>query len=91
MPPVTTVSGCGDLVASPVPVSTRAIPVDNVTYNVPSALMAIPFASLDEINFRRDAIGSRTLEAKLRFTLYLNDVPAVAQRHVAPDLQGSRQ
>lgn len=54
-------------------------------------LLAIPFASLDEINFRRDAIGSRTLEAKLHFTLYLNDVPAVAQRHVAPDLQGSRQ
>lgn len=34
-------------------------------------LLAIPFASLDEISFKRDAIGSRMLEAKLRFTLYL--------------------
>lgn len=36
-------------------------------------LLAIPFASLDEMNFKRDAIANRTLEARLRFTLYLND------------------
>ncbi|MGO4330873.1 hypothetical protein AB4Z48_23360 [Cupriavidus sp. 2TAF22] len=39
-------------------------------------LLAIPFASLDEITFRRDAIGSGTLEARLRFTLHLKDMPA---------------
>jgi hypothetical protein len=34
-------------------------------------LLAIPFASLDELNFKRDAINNATLEAKLRFTFYL--------------------
>lgn len=34
-------------------------------------LLAIPFASLDEMSFKREAIGSNTLEAKLRFSLYL--------------------
>ena len=37
-------------------------------------LLAIPFASLDEMNFKRDAIGSSTLEAKLHFTVYLADM-----------------
>jgi hypothetical protein len=36
-------------------------------------LIAIPFASLDEMSFKRDAISSNTLEAKLRITLYLGD------------------
>jgi hypothetical protein len=36
-------------------------------------LLAIPFASLDEISFKRDEIASNTLEAKLHFTLYLAD------------------
>jgi hypothetical protein len=35
------------------------------------ALRAIPFASLDEISFRRDAIGDATVEARVRLTLYL--------------------
>jgi hypothetical protein len=39
------------------------------------ALRAIPFASLDEISFRRDAIGDPAVEARLRLTLYLKDVP----------------
>ncbi|MGZ3240985.1 MAG: hypothetical protein ACXWJK_11630 [Burkholderiaceae bacterium] len=38
-------------------------------------LLSIPFASLDEMNFKRDTIANRTLEAKLRFTLYLTDTP----------------
>lgn len=42
-------------------------------------LLTIPFASLDEISFKRDAIGSRTLEAKLRITLYLADAAALRQ------------
>lgn len=39
-------------------------------------LLAIPFASLDEIGFRRDTIANTTLEAKLRFTLYVNETPS---------------
>jgi hypothetical protein len=37
------------------------------------ALRAIPFASLDEISFKRDAIGQASVEARLRLTLYLAD------------------
>jgi hypothetical protein len=36
-------------------------------------LLAIPYASLDEISFKREAIATPTLDAKLRFTLYLAD------------------
>lgn len=39
------------------------------------ALRAIPFASLDDIGFRRDSIGDPVVEARLRLTLYLKDVP----------------
>ncbi|MDB5933927.1 MAG: hypothetical protein JWQ01_1271 [Massilia sp.] len=37
------------------------------------ALRAIPFASLDEISFRRDTIGEPAVEARVRLTLYLAD------------------
>lgn len=43
-----------------------------------AALRAIPFASLDDISFRRDAIGEAQVEARLRLTLYLTDTPADA-------------
>ncbi|MBD8531240.1 MULTISPECIES: hypothetical protein [unclassified Massilia] len=39
------------------------------------ALRAIPFAALDEISFKRDAIGETEVEARLRITLYLLDRP----------------
>jgi hypothetical protein len=39
------------------------------------ALRAIPFASLDEISFKRDAIGQANVEARLRLTLYLAERP----------------
>jgi len=39
-------------------------------------LREMPFASLDEINFKRDAINSPKLDAKLRITLYLVNQPA---------------
>ncbi|MEC5217699.1 hypothetical protein RCH09_002661 [Actimicrobium sp. GrIS 1.19] len=42
-------------------------------------LMVIPFASLDEMNFKREAIGSDVLDAKLRFTLYLAGGPAAQE------------
>lgn len=37
-------------------------------------LLAIPFAALDELRFKREVIASPLLEARLRFTLYLGDV-----------------
>jgi hypothetical protein len=42
-------------------------------------LLAIPFASLDEITFKRDNIANPTLEAKLHLTLFLSGpVPSTA-------------
>jgi hypothetical protein len=38
-----------------------------------STLLALPYASLDEMSFKREAVASGKLEAKLRFTLYLTD------------------
>lgn len=37
------------------------------------ALIAIPYAALDEVQFKRSAIGDTSIEAKLQFTLYLTD------------------
>jgi hypothetical protein len=37
------------------------------------ALSQMPFASLDEVGFRRETIADATVEARLRFTLYLKD------------------
>ena len=37
------------------------------------ALRAIPFAALDEISFKRDAIGEANVEARLRLTFYLTE------------------
>ena len=39
------------------------------------ALRAVPHASLDDVSFRRDAIGIDTVEARLRMTLYLSSSP----------------
>lgn len=36
-------------------------------------LVAIPFASLDQMNFKRDTITNNIVEAQLHFTLYLAD------------------
>ncbi|WP_027864735.1 hypothetical protein [Massilia alkalitolerans] len=36
------------------------------------ALRALPHASLDDVAFRRDAIGSELVEARLRLTLHLS-------------------
>jgi hypothetical protein len=44
------------------------------------ALRAIPFASLDEISFRRDVIGDPAVEARLRLTLYLSGAPEGGER-----------
>ncbi|OEZ67028.1 hypothetical protein JAB5_54660 [Janthinobacterium sp. HH103] len=42
------------------------------------ALRAVPFASLDELSFRREQIADTQLEARLRLTFYLSDTPRVA-------------
>jgi hypothetical protein len=42
------------------------------------ALRAVPFASLDELSFRREQIADAQLEARLRLTFYLTDTPGVA-------------
>ncbi|UVW29955.1 hypothetical protein [Massilia sp. H6] len=39
------------------------------------ALRALPHASLDDVSFRRDAIGVDAVEARLRMTLYLSAAP----------------
>ena len=39
------------------------------------ALAAMPFAALDEVNFRRETITDHVVEARLRFTLYLKEQP----------------
>lgn len=45
-----------------------------------TALRAIPFASLDEISFKRESVTETTVEARLRLTLYMADKPAGALR-----------
>ncbi|WP_426193636.1 hypothetical protein [Massilia sp. DWR3-1-1] len=40
-----------------------------------AALRAIPFASLDDISFKRDSIGQPGVEARVRLTLYLQATP----------------
>ena len=42
------------------------------------ALRAIPFAALDEISFKRDAIGEANVEVRLRLTFYLTERPGAA-------------
>lgn len=39
------------------------------------ALRALPYASLDDVSFKRDNIGDTAVEARLRLTLYLDDAP----------------
>ncbi len=38
-----------------------------------AAMVAMPYAALDEISFKRETIGDATVEARLRLTLYLAD------------------
>ncbi len=38
-----------------------------------AALRSIPYASLDELSFKRETIGDAQIEARLRLTMYLSD------------------
>lgn len=50
-------------------------------------LVAIPFASLDELRFKRESIANKTLEAQLRLTLYLDvKSPAPQVTAIAPEM-----
>jgi len=42
-------------------------------------LLQVPFAALDEINFKRDLVANRNLEARLRFTFYLGDADSIVE------------
>lgn len=44
------------------------------------SLRTIPFASLDNISFKRESIGDSNVEARLRLTLYLSGTPPVGIR-----------
>lgn len=44
------------------------------------SLGAIPFASLDNISFKRESVGDANLEARLHLTLYLSGTPPVVIR-----------
>lgn len=39
------------------------------------ALLRMPFVALDELSFKRESIAENALDAKLTFTVYLNDTP----------------
>lgn len=39
-------------------------------------LLTTPFASLDNLSFKRDTITNNIVETRLQFTLYLNQTPA---------------
>lgn len=41
------------------------------------ALREMPYASLDEISFRRETVENGALDARLRFTLHLKEMPRV--------------
>jgi hypothetical protein len=45
-----------------------------------NVLLAMPYASLDEIDFHRKDIGRAELEARVRFTLHLAGQPNVAAK-----------
>ncbi len=52
------------------------------------SLQQMPFASLDEMNFKREQIANRSLEAKLKFTLYLTETLApIVEENDVPDMK----
>lgn len=51
---------------------------DAIWHFVLEVLQTLPFSALQDINFKRDAIGDAAVSAQVRLTLYLRDVPASA-------------
>ena len=54
-------------------------------------LLAIPFASLDEMSFKRESIASGSLEARLRFTLYLSESDTESLKQGHSDLRSQKE
>lgn len=55
-----------------------------------AALRALPYASLDDIGFRREGVANGVLEARLRFTFHLTDGYAVhPERESAVPAEGT--
>lgn len=52
-------------------------------------LVTIPFSSLDDINFKRDAIASPMLEARVHFTLYFTEKTVTPAQRSERTLQDS--
>ena len=52
-------------------------------------LVTIPFASLDEIGFKREAVAAGALQAKLRFTFHLGDPPVLQMQSELFSMQES--
>lgn len=50
------------------------------------ALRAMPFASLDELSFRREQIADTRLEARLRLTFYLSDALSDAPADIGGEM-----
>lgn len=42
---------------------------------IDAALIAVPVAALDDVNFKRETIGAAQLEARIKFTLFLGTQP----------------
>lgn len=42
---------------------------------IDAALIAVPVAALDDVNFKRETIGTEQLEARIKFTLFLGMQP----------------
>jgi hypothetical protein len=53
-------------------------------------LLSLPYASLDEINFKRRAAGETDIDARLHFTLYLAGPPDYAGGIAATGREGTR-
>lgn len=51
-------------------------------------LREVPFASLDDISFKRDSISSPKADAKMRFTLYLDNARAALGTPTVNSLKG---
>ena len=49
---------------------------------IEQVLLTMPYAAVNELRFKRDAIGNPALEARLRITLFLNDAPGAHAERV---------
>jgi hypothetical protein len=53
-------------------------------------LLSVPFAALDDVGFKRETIGNVSLEARLRFTIYLEPGAPKSLNAPLPPEEGAR-